>query len=97
MIENRLRLWWKSFWSEEIRSAKAAVSQHFSEVHKEFQLLTVELVRFDQRKLVFLVFYRRNLPSRPTPFIAYEFIKGTSTIAELPESEGEGYRPNAYK
>lgn len=97
MIENPLRLWWKSFWSKEVRSAKAAVSQHFSEGHPEFQLSSVELVRICEREFVFLVLYHRNLPSRPTPFIAYKFIKESRKVTELTETDQISYRPKAYK
>jgi hypothetical protein len=97
MIENRLRLWWKSLWSEEVRSARAAVSQNFSESHHEFKLSSVELAKFDESAFVFLVFFRRSLPSRPAPFTAYEYTRESGVITELPEDKRNDYRPRAYK
>ena len=38
---------------------------------------------------VFLVFFRRIMPSRPTPFLAYayEYAKDSGRVIELPEAK----------
>jgi hypothetical protein len=97
MIENPLRLWWKSLWSPDVRSAKHAVAQRFREAHEEFRLLSVDLVRCSESKLVFLAYYQRQLPTRPAPFFAYEYLTENQVVTQLPESVGEIYRPKAYK
>jgi hypothetical protein len=97
MAENQLRLWWKSCWSQEVRSAKATVAEHFSIARPEFTLVSVQLADVRESTFVFLVFFRRRLPTRPTPFVAYEYTKNSGKVSELPEAEGISYRPNAYK
>lgn len=97
MTDNRLRLWWKSFCSQEVRSAKSTVAKHFAETRQEFTLLSIRLADACDNKFVFLVFFRRSMPSRPTPFLAYEYAKDSGRVTELPEAKGNSYRPKAYK
>jgi hypothetical protein len=74
-----------------------AVARHFSESYPDFRLISVSLVRYSDSKFVLLAFYRRNFPSRPAPFVAYEYSKDRRVVTELSELEGRKYRPKAYK
>lgn len=87
----------KSLVSSAVRKAKKRVAERFRNGHPACQIVSIALVRFRSDKLVFLAFYRRQLPSRPTPFLAYEFAIETEEISELSEEDGAIYRPRGYK
>lgn len=90
-------MWLSRFFSNKKSIARNSVINHFHNFHPDSTFETIRLVDDDNCKLIFLVFYRRSMPSRPLPFYAFEYSIESGAVKQLPESSKLKYRPRGYK